>query len=106
MALALFLLAERAKGPASRWVPYISSLPADSGSPVQWADADLAELRGTQVLQTAQAYRCGGERGQGVAIACHGHSVAAAVLLLPRLCGPLCQPPRRRPASHSCRLSK
>lgn len=58
LAVALFLLHERAKGGASRWAPYLAALPADSGSPVQWGEEDLAELRGSQALQTAMAYRC------------------------------------------------
>lgn len=68
LAIALFLLAERAKGAASAWAPYIAGLPADSGSPVQWGEADLAELAGTQALQTAQAYRRAGRpAGAGLA---------------------------------------
>ncbi|EFN56770.1 hypothetical protein CHLNCDRAFT_8187, partial [Chlorella variabilis] len=57
LAIALFLLHERAMGNASRWAPYIALLPADSGSPVQWEEADLAELQGSQVLGTVQGYR-------------------------------------------------
>lgn len=58
LAVALFLLHERAKGPASRWAPYLAALPADAGSPVQWGEEDLQELQGSQALQTAMAYRC------------------------------------------------
>ncbi|KAI7846455.1 hypothetical protein COHA_000066 [Chlorella ohadii] len=57
LAVALFLLHERAKGAASRWAPYLAALPADSGSPVQWGEEDLKELQGSQALQTAMAYR-------------------------------------------------
>jgi hypothetical protein len=58
LAIALFLLHERAKGGASRWAAYLAALPADSGSPVQWEEADLAELAGSQLLGTVQGYRC------------------------------------------------
>ena len=57
LALALFLLHERAKGGASRWAAYLAALPADSGSPVQWGEEDLAELAGSQLLGTVQGYR-------------------------------------------------
>ncbi|PRW51051.1 fructose-bisphosphate aldolase-lysine N- chloroplastic [Chlorella sorokiniana] len=57
LAVALFLLHERAKGAASRWAPYLAALPADSGSPLQWSEEDLKELQGSQALQTAMAYK-------------------------------------------------
>ena len=71
MALSLFLLHERSAGAASHWAPYLAALPADSGSPVQWASLDSGsgdsedgggdeaarELAGTQTLVTAQGYR-------------------------------------------------
>jgi [ribulose-bisphosphate carboxylase]-lysine N-methyltransferase len=57
LAIALFLLHERAKGGASRWAAYLTSLPADTGSPLQWGQEDLAELQGSQLLGTVEAYR-------------------------------------------------
>lgn len=57
LAIALLLLHERAKGAASAWAPYLAALPADSGSLVQWSEEELAELSGSQALQTAQGYR-------------------------------------------------
>lgn len=57
LAIALFLLHERSKGAASRWSAYLAALPADSGSPVQWGEEDLAELAGSQLLGTVQGYR-------------------------------------------------
>ncbi|KAL4444028.1 hypothetical protein ABPG75_011765 [Micractinium tetrahymenae] len=57
LAIALFLLHERAKGGASRWAAYLAALPADSGSPVQWGQEELAELAGSQLLGTVQGYR-------------------------------------------------
>lgn len=57
LAIALFLLHERAKGAASRWAGYVAALPADSGSPVQWGEEELAELAGSQLLGTVQGYR-------------------------------------------------
>lgn len=85
LALALFLLAERSKGPASRWAPYLAALPADSGSPVQWAEADLAELAGSQALQTAQAYRCARARPQAGCRCCRrGVGPRACLAVLPR----------------------
>eukprot|EP00793_Prasinoderma_coloniale_P003075 PRCOL_00006542-RA len=44
--LALALLAERAKGDASRWAPYIATLPASyPGCPIFWGAEDLKALQ-------------------------------------------------------------
>jgi [ribulose-bisphosphate carboxylase]/[fructose-bisphosphate aldolase]-lysine N-methyltransferase len=57
LAIALFLLHERARGAASPWAAYLASLPPTCDSPVTWKDAELEELRGTQLLSSVEAYR-------------------------------------------------
>eukprot|EP00884_Botryococcus_braunii_P002855 jgi/Botrbrau1/12570/Bobra.0169s0104.1 len=49
--MALQILAEKEKGSASLYLPYIQELPADFTSPLMWEDAELAELQYPYVLQ-------------------------------------------------------
>jgi len=44
LQLALLLVAEEAKGSASRWAPYISGLPREVALPVAWDPADLGDV--------------------------------------------------------------
>ncbi|CAI5719149.1 unnamed protein product [Peronospora destructor] len=48
--LALHLMHERNKGRGSFFAPYIASLPTTFDLPVFWSDAELNELKGTNVL--------------------------------------------------------
>lgn len=55
VALALWLLAERAKGEASRYRGLLSALPQETLSPILWDDAQRQELlRGSPALPEAQ----------------------------------------------------
>lgn len=47
--LALHLMVEKFKGPASRWAPYLETLPATVDLPMLWSEHELAELQGTNV---------------------------------------------------------
>lgn len=49
LGLTVAVLVERALGPASRWALYLSSLPHHVPLPVFWGEAELAELRGTEL---------------------------------------------------------
>lgn len=55
--MALFVVAERAKGAASQWHGYISTLPATPQSPLFWSPEQLALLAGTQLEQSVEGYR-------------------------------------------------
>ena len=57
LQIALFLLHERAS-PGSAWRQYLDSLPGQPQMPLFWAEAELAELRGTQLLASVEGYRC------------------------------------------------
>eukprot|EP00238_Polyblepharides_amylifera_P015097 CAMPEP_0196582864 /NCGR_PEP_ID=MMETSP1081-20130531/41028_1 /TAXON_ID=36882 /ORGANISM="Pyramimonas amylifera, Strain CCMP720" /LENGTH=476 /DNA_ID=CAMNT_0041903577 /DNA_START=158 /DNA_END=1588 /DNA_ORIENTATION=- len=56
-AVVILLLSERSKEGASKWGPYIKLLPQHLPLPMFWEDAELAELEGTQVLQSSLEYR-------------------------------------------------
>ena len=57
MQLALFLIAERAKGPTSQWSGYIATLPAVSPVPLFWSPPQMALLDGTQLQNSVEGYR-------------------------------------------------
>uniref|UniRef100_A0AAV1V2T7 Rubisco LSMT substrate-binding domain-containing protein n=1 Tax=Peronospora matthiolae TaxID=2874970 RepID=A0AAV1V2T7_9STRA len=52
--LALHLMHERSKGKRSFFAPFIASLPATFDLPVFWSEAELIELKGTNVLLLTQ----------------------------------------------------
>lgn len=52
--LALHLMHERSKGRRSFFAPFITSLPTTFDLPVFWSDAELDELKGTNVLLLTQ----------------------------------------------------
>ncbi len=56
LQLALVLVADRFAGAKSELSGYAEALPEDLGTPLLWSDAELAELQGTQVLQTLTGY--------------------------------------------------
>ena len=58
LQLALFLVAERAKGADSEWAGYLASLPDQPESPLFWTPRQLELLDGTQLLQSIEGYRC------------------------------------------------
>lgn len=53
--LALVLLTEAAKGPASFWHPYIDTLPAVYDTPIYWDAEEMSELKGSNLLPLTQA---------------------------------------------------
>ncbi|RLN89786.1 hypothetical protein BBJ28_00010634 [Nothophytophthora sp. Chile5] len=55
--LALHLMHERGKGSTSFFAPFIASLPREFDLPVFWSDAELLELKGTNVLLLTQMMR-------------------------------------------------
>ena len=55
--LALFLVAERAKGADSEWAGYLASLPVRPQTPLFWTPDQLALLDGTQLQQSLDGYR-------------------------------------------------
>lgn len=55
VALALWLMAERAKGSESQWTAMLHTLPESTMSPILWDDQERAELlRGSPILQEAR----------------------------------------------------
>lgn len=56
VALALQLLHERSLGEASRWAPYVATLPAALDAPLFWSAEEIGELAGTQLLANAAGY--------------------------------------------------
>lgn len=56
VAVALQLLHEKAIGSASKWAPYVATLPAALDAPLFWTAEELGELAGTQLLQNAAGY--------------------------------------------------
>ncbi|PKU74769.1 fructose-bisphosphate aldolase-lysine N-methyltransferase, chloroplastic isoform X4 [Dendrobium catenatum] len=52
VAIALFLLREKAMGAASLWRPYLDILPPETDSPIFWSEEELSQMRGTQLLNT------------------------------------------------------
>ncbi|KAG0480142.1 hypothetical protein HPP92_011000 [Vanilla planifolia] len=52
VAVALFLLREKALGAASSWRPYFDILPLETDSPIFWSDEELSLIQGTQLLKT------------------------------------------------------
>ncbi len=55
VGLTLWLMAERAKGPASAWCQLLHTLPYTTSSPVLWEDQDrVALLTGSPVLNEAR----------------------------------------------------
>ncbi|KAG7400861.1 hypothetical protein PHYBOEH_004072 [Phytophthora boehmeriae] len=52
--LALHLMHERSKGAESFFAPFIASLPKEFDLPVSWSEAELNELKGTNVLLLTQ----------------------------------------------------
>ena len=59
LALALLLMSERAKGPASFWAAYIDLLPTteEVGQTWTWGEDDLNMLTGSSVLDATQSLR-------------------------------------------------
>lgn len=55
--VALFLVAERFGGSSSEWGAYVQALPASTGSPLFWSDVQLAQLKGTQLLDNLLGYK-------------------------------------------------
>ncbi|KAF7305874.1 Ribosomal lysine N-methyltransferase 4 [Mycena chlorophos] len=49
--LILCMMWETANGAASRWAPYLESLPSTFDTPMFWSEEDLEELRGTSVVE-------------------------------------------------------
>nr|GAT54993.1 predicted protein [Mycena chlorophos] len=49
--LILCVMWETANGAASRWAPYLESLPSTFDTPMFWSEEDLEELRGTSVVE-------------------------------------------------------
>ncbi len=58
LQLALFLVAERAKGADSEWAGYLASLPDQPESPLFWTPDQMVLLDGTQLQQSVEGYRC------------------------------------------------
>jgi len=58
LQLALFLVAEKAKGAGSQWAGYLASLPDRPQSPLFWTAEQLVLLDGTQLQQSLDGYRC------------------------------------------------
>ncbi|XP_042381226.1 fructose-bisphosphate aldolase-lysine N-methyltransferase, chloroplastic-like [Zingiber officinale] len=52
VAIALFLLREKALGQASPWHPYLNILPTTTNSTLFWPEGELSEIQGTQLLST------------------------------------------------------
>lgn len=52
VAVALFILRERAAGADSPWRPYLDVLPPVTDSTIFWSEEELNEIRGTQLLST------------------------------------------------------
>ncbi|XP_020582306.1 fructose-bisphosphate aldolase-lysine N-methyltransferase, chloroplastic [Phalaenopsis equestris] len=52
VAIALFLLREKAMGVASSWRPYLDILPTETDSPIFWSEEELLQMRGTQLVNT------------------------------------------------------
>ncbi|KAG0482665.1 hypothetical protein HPP92_010749 [Vanilla planifolia] len=52
VAVALFLLREKALGAASSWRPYVDILPLETDSPIFWSEEELSQIQGTQLLKT------------------------------------------------------
>lgn len=50
VALALFVILEKAKGTDSYWYPYISTLPKDYNTVLYFAYDDLQKLKGSPIL--------------------------------------------------------
>lgn len=48
--MSLLLLSEKAKGPASERGEYLRSLPREHGTPLHWAEADVAELQASYIV--------------------------------------------------------
>lgn len=57
--LCLLLLVERARGPASPWQPYISTLPEAYDDPFWWPESDLRLLVGTRLGRAVEKCRPG-----------------------------------------------
>jgi hypothetical protein len=56
IALALWVMAERAAGAASPWAPLLQTLPDSTNSPILWDDRERAEwLAGSPVLEEARS---------------------------------------------------
>lgn len=57
--LCVYLMAERAAGPSSPLSAYLSAAPGPEGhpSPLFWTEAELAEIKGTQLMDKVQGYR-------------------------------------------------
>jgi [ribulose-bisphosphate carboxylase]-lysine N-methyltransferase len=57
LQISLHLVEQRFGAAAAAASPYIKSLPASSDSPLFWSDEQLALLQGSQLLQSAVAYK-------------------------------------------------
>ena len=58
LQIALFLLHERSQ-PDAAWQGFLDSIPAQPDVPLFWTEDELAQLEGTQLLSSVQAYRYG-----------------------------------------------
>lgn len=56
VAISLFILREKSR-PESPWSPYLSILPEALDSPIFWSEEELADLKGTQLLNSTLGYK-------------------------------------------------
>ena len=76
--LAAFLLFEKAKGPESRWAPYLAELPRSYTSFLSWTARDIA------ALQVSSACRCDSRwRLTDLALVVCGIIIASCFLVKP-----------------------
>ena len=59
--LALFLAEARAAGPTGDWWPYLRLLPQQTGCVLEWSDAEVGWLRGSQLHEAALEIRAAAE---------------------------------------------
>ncbi|CAN1794259.1 [Fructose-bisphosphate aldolase]-lysine N-methyltransferase, chloroplastic [Linum perenne] len=57
ISVALFLIREKLKGDGSDWKAYLDVLPESTDSTLFWSEEELAELQGTQLLNTTQGVK-------------------------------------------------
>ncbi len=83
--LAAFLLFEKAKGPESRWAPYLAQLPKSYTSFLSWTARDIAALQVSSSCPFHSRWRF-----RDLALAC-GMMIASCFLMKP------CKLPPRSP---------